>query len=62
MVRKFKDPKLVNDTPKTIHVNSHREVEEGDDFRGVFRDALSSFWVEFLKGHAAGGSEMAHKA
>ena len=49
MVRKFKDPKLVNDTPKTIHVNSHREVEEGDDFRGVFRDALSSFWVVFKR-------------
>ena len=59
MVKEFKDPKIVNDTLKIILVNSRGEKEEGDDFGGVFRDALSSFWAEFLKGHAIGESEMA---
>ena len=48
MVKEFKDPKIVNDTLKIILVNSRGEEEEYDDFGGVFRDALSSFWAEFL--------------
>ena len=56
-VKEFKDPKIGNITLKIILVNSRGE-EEGDDFVGVFRDALSSFWAEFLKGHAVGESEM----
>ena len=58
MVKEFKDPKIVNITLKIIRVNSRGEEEEGDDFGGVFRDALSSFWAEFLKGHAVGENEM----
>ena len=59
MVKEFKDPKIVNVTQKIILVNSRGEEEEGDDFGRVFRDALSSFWAEFLKGHAVGESEIA---
>ena len=58
MVKEFKDPKIVNDTLKIILVNSRGKEEEGDDFGGVCRDALSSFWAEFLKGHAVGEKEM----
>ena len=59
MVKEFKNSKTVNGTLKTILVSSRGNVEEGDDFGGVFRDALSSFWAELLKGHATGESEMA---
>ena len=59
MVKEFKNSKTVNGTLKTILVSSRGDVEEGDDFGGVFRDALSSFWAELLKGHATGESEMA---
>ena len=58
MVKEFKDPEIGTITLKIILVNSRGEEEEGDDFGGVFRDALSSFWVEFLKEHAVGESEM----
>ena len=58
-VKEFKDPKIGNITQKIILVNSlGEEEEEGGDFGGVFRDALSSFWAEFSKGHAVGESEM----
>ena len=47
IVKEFKDPKIVNDTLKIILVNNRGEEEEGDDFGGVFRDALSRFGQSF---------------
>ena len=58
MVKEFKDPKIVTDTQKMVLVNSRGEEEEDDDFGGVFRDALSSFLAELLKGHVVGEREI----
>ena len=58
MVKEFKDPKIVTDTQKMVLVNSRGEEEEDDEFGGVFRDALSSFWAELLKGHVVGEREI----
>lgn len=58
MIKTFKDSSLLVKEIKIIAINCRGEEEVADDFGGVFRDLLSSFWSEFLKGHAVGETEM----
>ena len=56
MVDAFKNPLLLHGPIQLKPINNKGEVEEADDFGGVFRDILSAFWNDVLKGHATGES------
>ena len=58
MINAFKDPSTLQRTVVLKPINTKGEEEEADDYGGVFRDILSAFWAEFLKGHAVGEAEL----
>ena len=57
MIKAFKDPSTLQRTVILKPINAKGDEEEAEDYGGVFRDILSAFWAEFLKGHAVGEVE-----
>ena len=58
MVDAFKNPQALLKVVHLKAVNERGEDEEAEDVGGVFRDLLSAFWTDFLRGHSVGEIEV----
>ena len=57
MIQNFKDPSIMSIAIKVVMINSFGKEELGSDDGGVFRDALSAFWILFYDSCTVGEDE-----